>query len=83
MLNFSGQAWDQYTVVDIFFRPQQEARVAEIAPVVPDCRRCHTPMQIDGIHAHPRFLRVEIVSFQCECGLKEQRVAPHKLYYST
>ncbi len=34
-------------------------------------------MHIGGIFPHPRFPRVEIVSFNCDCGMVERRVVPH------
>jgi hypothetical protein len=61
----------------MFFPTQPDARIAEIAPVVPECRHCKSVMQITGIFPHPRFPRVEIVSFKCECGSAEKRVVPH------
>jgi hypothetical protein len=52
-------------------------KVAEIAPVIPNCPRCNASMRIDGIFPHPRLRRVEIVSFICDCGSVEKRVVPH------
>jgi hypothetical protein len=49
----------------------------EIALVVPDCPRCKVAMPITGIIPHPRFPRVEIVSFQCHCGSMDRCVVAH------
>jgi hypothetical protein len=54
-------------------------KVAQIATVVPSCERCATVMHIANIFAHPRFPRVEIVSFHCDCGATENRVVPHSI----
>jgi hypothetical protein len=61
----------------MFFRPEREQKIAEIAPVIPDCPRCRTRMHMADIFPHPRFPRVEIVSFGCDCGRVEKRVVPH------
>jgi hypothetical protein len=60
-----------------FESPRTET--AEIASVVPDCPTCRTAMRLAEIFAHPRFPRVEIVHFRCDCGARERRVVPHLL----
>jgi hypothetical protein len=60
---------------------RQKELIAEIAPVVPNCTKCRAVMQLSDIYPHPRFPRVEIVSFKCECGVEEKRVVPHSIQH--
>ena len=63
------------------FSLRAQERVFEIAPVVPSCPRCRTDMALSTIYPHPRFPRVEIVCFKCDCGTEEKRVVPHSVHH--
>jgi hypothetical protein len=66
-----------HVVIQIESASQLQGKEAQIVMTRPSCRHCGAAMRLREIHPHPRFLNVEIVSFQCRCGALERRAVPH------
>jgi hypothetical protein len=53
-----------------------ETAVRHMTNQIPLCLHCHKPMVLSLLEPHPKYKKLDVHHFECECGASTEAVVP-------